>query len=284
MTPQQVDWRRAAGIGVVTGVFSGLTGVGGGAILVSLLVSMLGLSQHLAQGTTPAIILPVALFGAITYAVQGVSGQFVFDVPLALSVIPALAFPSMFGVIIGSTWMSALPAAQLRRAFGVFLFFVALSMLTRDILPIGAPAGQAVAVPFIFWILLGFVAGVFAGFLGIGGALVMVPFMTLGAGMPQHMSQGVTLAVVTITTAVGAYTQRRLGNVSGPAARGVTVPAVVTVVAAALLAGRLDGFWLTKIFGVTMVYFGYQFTFVTPKPRGQAPGKPLDPAAGFYHI
>lgn len=270
-------------VGATTGLFSGLTGVGGGAMVVSLMVSVLGMSQHLAQGTTPAVILPVAFFGAITYVLQGISGQFEFDTGLALSIIPALAFPSMFGVLIGTNWMSALPAGQLRRSFGVFLFFVAFAMLTRDVLPIGTPPGEPIAIPFVFWILLGFVAGIMAGFLGIGGALVMVPFMTLGAGLPQHMSQGVILAVVAITTAVGAIAQYQRGNVAMPVVRVMWPVAVVTVVLASLVAGRLDPFWLEKLFGLAMAYFGYQFTFVK-RPEAKASAAPTDPSAGVYSI
>lgn len=278
---------RIIAVGVLTGLFSGLTGVGGGALVVTLMVSWLGMSQHLAQGTTPAVIIPVALFGALTYAVQGLAGQFRFDTALALQVIPALAFPSIAGVFIGATWMSHLPSAQLRRAFGGFLFFVAATMLSRDLLPgVGAPAGD-VTVPLLFWVLLGFVAGVFAGFLGIGGAMVMVPFMTLGAGMPQHMAQGVTLAVVFITTLAGAYAQWRLGNVDTHAARVMAPVSVVSVVLAGLAAGRLDAFWLTKLFGLALVYFGYQFAFrplPTPPAAATPAGPTVDPARGFYNI
>ncbi len=195
---------RSTMVGVATGMFSGLTGVGGGALVVSLMVSCLGMGQSLAQGTAPAVIIPVALFGALTYIAQGLSGQFVFDAHLALYLIPSLAIPSMFGVVIGGTWLGGLPVNHLRRAFGVFLFFVSLTMLTRGLLPVGTPSGEMIAVPLIFWVMLGFVSGVFSGVLGIGGAMVMIPFMTIGAGIPQHMTQGITLAVVTITTLMGA--------------------------------------------------------------------------------
>lgn len=276
------DHKRALAVGAITGVFSGLTGVGGGAILVSLMASVLGLRQHVAQGTSQVVILPTALVGAATYAAQGLAGKFEFDVGLAAGIIPALAFPSLAGVVIGSTWMAGLPAAQLRRAFGVFLFLVALSVATRDLLPMAAAPHQ-VEVPYIFWVLLGFVSGVFAGFLGIGGALVMLPFMTMGAGLPQHMSQGITLAVVTITTVAGALTQARLGNVNAAVVKSVAPASLAAVVAAGLVAGMLDAFWLTKIFALAMAYFGYRFTFVQPRPRPAEQPK-VDPSAGFYHI
>lgn len=267
-------------VGVVTGTFSGLTGVGGGAILVSLLVAWLRVDQHKAQGTTPAAILPVALLGAVIYMVQGFSGVFRFDAQLALGLIPALALPSIAGVVIGATWMAALPSVQLRRAFGVFLFFVAFSMLTRGVVPIGTPNGASVAIPFIFWVLLGFVSGIFSGLLGIGGAMVMIPFMTLGAGIPQHMTQGISLAVVAITTIVGAFTQYKLRNVDISLVPSMAPGSVVAVAVASLAAGQLDSFWLTKIFGLAMLYFGYQFTFWPTRRQLETPRAD----AGSYSI
>ena len=55
---------------------------------------------------------------------------------------------------------------------------------------------------------------------------------------------------------------------------------VVAVLLASLLAGRMDSFWLTKIFGLVMLYFGYQFTF---RPIfQQQPERPSD--VGYYSI
>src|SRR5260370_41021131 len=45
-------------IGVLAGVFSGFIGIGGGLIVVPCLVYFLGMSQHSAQGTSLAMMLP----------------------------------------------------------------------------------------------------------------------------------------------------------------------------------------------------------------------------------
>ena len=54
-------------LGVLGGTFSGLTGVGGGAVIVPLLTGRIGLSQHRAHGTSLAIIMFVAAVGALPY-------------------------------------------------------------------------------------------------------------------------------------------------------------------------------------------------------------------------
>lgn len=276
--------RNAALVGIGTAFFSGLTGVGGGPVLASLMVSVLGMDQHRAQGTTPAVILPIALVGAAAYLFQGLTGQFAFDVSEAVKLILALGLPGVIGVLIGAVWMQALPAAQLRRVFGVFLVFISVSMMLREFLPIGESISGAAAVPLIFWVLLGFTTGIISGFLGIGGAMFLVPFMALGGGLPQHMTQGISLAVVSITTLVSTVANYRVGNIDAGAVRAMAPGSVIAVILSSFLAGQLDAFWLTKIFALVMLYFAYQFTFaVRSKPAvGSAPA--IDPSGGFYNI
>jgi uncharacterized membrane protein YfcA len=54
---------------------------------------------------------------------------------------------------------------------------------------------------------------------------------------------------------------------------------VVSVLLASLVAGQIDSFWLTKIFGLVMAYFGYRFTFVPTAPQPS-----VDPSVGHYSI
>jgi len=51
---------------------SGLIGIGGGIVIVPALVFLFGMSQHLAQGTTLALLVPpVGILAALTYYNQG---------------------------------------------------------------------------------------------------------------------------------------------------------------------------------------------------------------------
>jgi uncharacterized membrane protein YfcA len=56
---------EAAGIGLFTGVLSGLFGVGGGFVIVPALVLLLGQAPALAKGTSLLAMLPPALFGTV---------------------------------------------------------------------------------------------------------------------------------------------------------------------------------------------------------------------------
>ncbi|MCX6023842.1 MAG: sulfite exporter TauE/SafE family protein [Chloroflexi bacterium] len=105
--------------GLVTGVFSGLTGVGGGAVLVPLLTDLVGMGQHRAHGSSMAILAVTAAAGAITYLQAGY-----VDVGLSLQI----AAGSVVGVVLGARVMTRLPASVLRRLFGLFLLGIGIRM------------------------------------------------------------------------------------------------------------------------------------------------------------
>ena len=87
---------RLLAIGTLAGLFSGLFGVGGGAVMVPLLVLWLAYGEHAATATSLAAIAFISAFAA---AVQGLYGN--VDVEdAALIGVPAVA-----GVVIG-TWLA----------------------------------------------------------------------------------------------------------------------------------------------------------------------------------
>lgn len=49
---------------------------------------------------------------------------------------------------------------------------------------------------FIILIIIGLVAGVFSGMVGLGGAVIMIPSLVFLLGMSQYMAQGTSLAVM----------------------------------------------------------------------------------------
>ena len=59
-------------LGLVAGMLSGLIGIGGGIIIIPVLVFIFGFSQHMAQGTTLALLVPpIGLLAALMCYKQG---------------------------------------------------------------------------------------------------------------------------------------------------------------------------------------------------------------------
>ena len=111
-------------IGAAAGLLAGLTGVGGGLLLVPLMVGLLAVAQHQAHGTSLAVIFPIALIGAITYAIHGhIVGHVDWELILGL------ALGGLAGVVLGARLMMRVPARQLRQIFGIFLVVVGIFMI-----------------------------------------------------------------------------------------------------------------------------------------------------------
>ena len=111
-------------IGLFAGMLSGFIGVGGGVIVVPALVYFLGFSQHEAQGTSLGLLtLPVVFLAAMNYYKEGQ-----LDVKVVL--IMCVAF--FIGGWLGSKLSLSLPAATVKKAFGVILMYTAFKMLGWD--------------------------------------------------------------------------------------------------------------------------------------------------------
>jgi uncharacterized membrane protein YfcA len=68
----ELTWLLYCVLGLGVGTLSGLIGIGGGVLITPALIYRLGFSQHYAQGTTLALLVPpIGLVGAWTYFQQG---------------------------------------------------------------------------------------------------------------------------------------------------------------------------------------------------------------------
>jgi len=108
-------------LGFVAGIFSGLVGIGGGTIIVPALVFLFGLSQHQAQGTTLALLVPpIGFLAAWTYYQQGY-------VDLKIAALICLGF--FFGGLLGAKVATKLSNVVLERVFGFALLLISLKMI-----------------------------------------------------------------------------------------------------------------------------------------------------------
>jgi len=108
-------------LGMIAGYFSGLVGIGGGVIIVPALVLLFGFSQHNAQGTTLALLVPpIGILGALTYYQKGY-----VDVKSAAFI--CVGF--VVGGYLGGKLAVALPDYILKRVFAVILIGLGVRML-----------------------------------------------------------------------------------------------------------------------------------------------------------
>jgi uncharacterized membrane protein YfcA len=112
-----------------------------------------------------------------------------------------------------------------------------------------------------FWLYaacvgFGVVAGVASGLLGVGGGTLMVPFLTLAAGLSQHAAEATSLLVILPTACVGTFTLRRRGVGDAGTALRFGVVGSVGAVGGALLALALPAGALRVVFAVFVALVG----------------------------
>ncbi len=110
-------------IGLSAGLLSGVVGVGGGIIIIPLLMLLIGLDQHQAQGTSLAVMLPpIGILAAWNYNKAGF-------VEWKYALIIAATF--IIGGYLGSRWAVTVDARSLRKIFGVIMLIGGLKLIFK---------------------------------------------------------------------------------------------------------------------------------------------------------
>ena len=108
-------------VGILSGILAGVFGVGGAIIVIPALIFILGMSQHEAQGTSLAFMLPpVGILATWNYWKAG-------NVNWKVALILSLTF--VVGAYLGSHISINIPDKMLRKLFGGLLILIALKMI-----------------------------------------------------------------------------------------------------------------------------------------------------------
>jgi uncharacterized membrane protein YfcA len=111
---------KLVGIGLVSGFFGALFGVGGGIVIVPLLVLFLAFDQRRAAATSLAAILISSIAGAVTYAFHG---------EVKPGAAAAIGIPAVLGVLAGTAIQQRVPVHRLSYGFALLLAAVGVRLL-----------------------------------------------------------------------------------------------------------------------------------------------------------
>lgn len=246
-------------IGAFTGLASGLFGVGGGIIVVPCLAFMFSyLSQipttqimHMAIGTSLSVMIITAI--AATYS-RHKCGDVKWR--LVLGFTPGI----VLGVIGGGLLANVLPTRGLEIIFGIILVLVAIKMVFFS---------KVVTVekqlPKFIWVVFSLLVGIAAGLLGIGGAVLIIPFLAY-CGVLMNNASGTSSAITLPIAIVGAITFMLTGSFHGipvpnstgfiywPATIGVAIGSAAFAPLGVAIAVRMNTRVLKKAFAVVMLF------------------------------
>lgn len=115
----------------------------------------------------------------------------------------------------------------------------------------------------VLLVLIGILAGLLSGLVGVGGGIIMVPLFVLFLGLTQHNAQGLSLAVMLPpVTFLAVYNYHKAGGgIDWRAALIVSVLFVIGGYFGSKLALQIDQRILKKIFGFVMLIVAVKLMF-----------------------
>jgi len=244
--------------GCFAGLMSGALGVGGGIIVVPALLMIFhhnglvsdAISMHMAAGTSLAILM--------------FTSQASMRAHRKLDDILWPVYHRLLGGLIAGTFLGALladliPSAWLELFFGVFLLLVAAHLIfDRNMKP-----GRQFP-PSLINHVASFLIGLLSGLLGIGGGLLIVPYLTYcGVEIRKIVAVSVsctmTVSIIgTIAFILSGYHQAGLppwstGYIYWPAVLGIGIPGSLTAPLGARLAYIIPLKYLRAVFIVLLL-------------------------------
>jgi uncharacterized protein len=141
----------------------------------------------------------------------------------------------------------------------------------------------------IYLLALGAVAGFAAGLLGIGGGILLVPFLTIlfaWQGMPSnmiiHAAIATSMACILLTSISSVWAHHQRGTVKWPIVMAMAPGVIIGgLVAGGAVFAVLHTAWLSLFFALSVAYSGWHMLRnKKPKPSRQMPGPIGNTAVG----
>ncbi|HVP53348.1 MAG TPA: sulfite exporter TauE/SafE family protein [Candidatus Eisenbacteria bacterium] len=224
-------------VGVVVGTLVGLTGLGGGMLLLPLLISVLGVPPIMAVGSDAVInCLTKVGAGTLHWRRGNVSWR------LALS----LAYGSLPGAVLGVTLLARIRAAYgsgvndfLKLVIAILLIVIPISYYLKKRPADLGPSIEAIRHSHYHFgvTLIGFVAGILVGITSIGSGSVILMLLLVFYGFAPSVMVGTDIMHAIFLAGLTGALQFRLGNVD---------LALVACVLLGSVPGGLLGAYLTK--------------------------------------
>ena len=222
-------------IGLVSGAFGGLLGIGGSIIMIPLLTLVHGPNQQLYQAAAMIVNVPVSASATIKHGIKGV---------IQPGLVKRLLPTALIGIVLGVALSNAIPTHGLQIVFSIFLAYVGLNEMVGIIRSrVGRASGEEKKgsgeseetklpkhgrIP-----LIGGINGMIAGLLGIGGGVILIPLLRQFCHLQVRAAIAASSATMLVTATVGAvYKNLTLSELLAPDGTHLQVSESLSIAAA----------------------------------------------------
>lgn len=231
-------------IGVGASIFGSLVGLGGGFIVIPVLRLVFGIPPAEVAGTSLLLVFANTASSMFGFARGGML-RVRLVIPYAIGAIP--------GSLLGVVAVSHAPAAAFDILYGCVLVTNATLALRRRKIASRPDEEKTFADDWRIGLIAGVALGFFSTAFGIGGGVVMIPLLLIGARMEPRVVAASSAFVITVTAPIGIALHILAhdvdwavavplvagglvgGAVAPSIARRVSSPRLITLLAAALI-------------------------------------------------
>lgn len=251
-----LEWLLFACIGMISGLFSGLLGLGGGLIIVPALLFVF---QWQGLATTDLIHLAIAT-SLMTITVTSLSSAYSHhrhhnvDWSLAKKLTPGLLLGGMLGAIVATQ----LSASLLKYCFVIYVFFVVFNMWLPS-----PKFRQLQLLNNIPVILFSTSTGIISALVGIGGGTLIVPYLVMAQQSIQRaiatssacgfpISIAAVVGFIFIAQPQSIVSNWQTGFIHWQAFLGIISTSIVFSFLGAKLVKNLPVLFLKKLFSIVV--------------------------------
>lgn len=237
-------------------------GIGGGIVIVPALILFYHFSPAMANGTSlAALLMPVGILAVIQYYRAR-------SIRIKTALFIALGIFS--GVGLGATVATDLAPKTLKMLYGIFLLIISNNFIrVKDLIKRERRSEDNAAAALrdpnfkkevVIGYAVGVLAGILAGFFGIGGGIVIVPVLTLFFHYPYKVAVGTSLLALLFPVGLpGVLIYYRADSLSVIAAVLIGIGLFLGAFAGAKITLRLPATAVRRAYGVFLILIALDF-------------------------
>jgi uncharacterized protein len=247
-------------IGLLVGFLIGLTGLGGGVLLLPILIFGLRIPPIIAVGSDAAFNFLTKVPSSAVHLLKGTVRH---------RVVLALAAGSVPGSILGVSWLQHLRIEYgggvnefIKAAVGILLILVSMLLLLQRKIEREVAGRPPTAKSLTGIALIGIVAGFLVGMTSVGsGSIIMMLLLLFYSYQPKVMV-GTDIVHAVVLTGVTSALHFRLGNVDSSLVGCLLIGSIPGGILGAYLSTRLPVLWLRRILCAILLTTGARMLWI----------------------
>jgi uncharacterized protein len=249
-------------VGLLVGCLIGLTGLGGGVLLLPILIFGLGVPAIVAVGSDAAFNFLTKIPSSFVHLRKGTVRR---------RVVAALAAGSVPGSIVGVRLLQHLRILYgdgvndfIKPTVGILLIIVSTLLLFQRKIERQVAGGPPTAKSFTGMAIIGIVAGFLVGMTSVGsGSIIMMLLLMFYSYQPKVMV-GTDIVHAVVLTGVTSILQFHFGNVDARLVAYLLIGSIPGGILGSYLSTRVPVLWLRRILCAILLTTGARMLFAVP--------------------